>query len=137
MYIIYTPYVIPSDTRVPNTKIIIYGAVPVQVNNRISHYNIIRKFELTHKGWNTASYKRAVYSTFYHTIEDAATISLNGCSMQFSTFDQAYLAKCTLINRIPAVFLKRIAALTDKMNTYKPVNPLPQYMSDAVPELFL
>lgn len=137
MFYIYTPYVTPSGARVSNTKIIIYEAAPVQANNRISHYNTIRKFELTRKGWKTASYERAIYYTSYHTIEDAATMPLDGYSMQFSTFDQAYLAKCILINRIPAVFLKRIAALTDKMNSYKPVKPLPQHMSDAVPELFL
>ena len=137
MYVIYTPNVTPSGARVSNTKIIIYEAVPVQVNNRISHYNTIRKFELTRKGWKTASYKRTIYSTSYYTIEDAATIPLDGYSMQFSTFDQAYLAKCILINRIPAVFLEKIATLTAKMNTYKPVKPLPQHMSDAVPELFL
>lgn len=137
MYVIYTPYVTPAGARVSNTKIIIYEAVPVQANNRISHCNVIRKFELTRKGWKTTPYKYTVYANRYHTVEDAATVHLDGDSMQFSTFDQAYLANCILINRIPAVFLEKIATLTAKMNTYKPVKPLPQYMSDAVPELFL
>ena len=137
MYVIYTPKINPSGKRVTNSKIIIYEAVPIQANNRVSHYNIIRKFELTRKGWKTVPYRQSIYSTPYYTIEDAATVPLDGYSMQFSSFDQAYLAKCTLINRIPAVFLEKIANLTTKMNTCKPVNPLPQHMSDAVPELFL
>ena len=137
MYVIYTPRISPSGARVFNTTIIIYEAVPVQANNRSSHYNIIRKFELTRKGWKTVPYRHSIYSTSYYTIADAATMPLAGCSMQFSSFDQAYLAKCTLINRIPAVFLEKIATLTAKMDSYKPVNPLPQHMSDAVPELFL
>ena len=137
MYAIYTPRINPSGTRVTNTKIIIYEAVPVQANNRSSHYNIIRKFELTSKGWKTVPCRPSMYSTSYYTIEDAATVPLDGYSMKFSSFDQAYLAKCTLINRIPTIFLEKIANLTTKMNTYKPVNPLPQHMSNAVPELFL
>ena len=137
MYVIYTPRINPSGARVFNTKIIIYEAVPVQASNRISHYNITRKFELTRKGWKTVPYRQSIYSANYYTIEDAATVPLDGYSMQFSSFDQAYLAKCTLINRIPAVFLEKIANLTTKMNSCKPVNPLPQHMSDAVPELFL
>ena len=98
---------------------------------------MIRKFELTSKGWKSTSCMAVTYSTSYYAIEDAATVPLDGYSMQFSSFDRAYLAKCTLINRIPAVFLEKIANLTTKMNTYKPVNPLPQHMSNAVPELFL
>ena len=138
MYIIYTPYVTPSGALVFNTKIIIYEAVHSEHNgNRVSHYNIIRRFELTRKGWKTVSHKQSIYFTSYHAIEDAATIPLDGNSMRFSTFDQAYLAKCILINRIPAVFLEKIATLTTKMNSYKPVKPLPQHMSDTVPELFL
>ena len=137
MYFIYTPRINPSGTRVTNTKIIIYEAVTVQADNRINHHNIIRKFELTRKGWKSTSCMFATYATSYYTIEDAAAAPLNGHSMQFSSFDQAYLAKCILINRIPAVFLEKIANLTTKMNSYKPVNPLPQHMSNAVPELFL
>ena len=137
MYVIYTPRITPSGAQASNTKIIIYEAVPVQANHRISHYNTIRKFELTRKGWKTVPYRRSIYSTRYYTIEDATTVHLDGYSMQFSTFDQAYLAKCTLINRIPAVFLEKIANLTAKMNTYKTVNPLPQHMSDSIPELFI
>ena len=137
MYVIYTPYVTPSGARVSNTKIIIYEAVPVQANNRISHYNMTRKFELTRKGWKSTVYKSAICSTRCYGVEDAATVRLDGGSMWFSSFDQAYLAKCILINRIPEVFLEKIATLTAKMNIYKPVEPLPQHMSDAVPELFL
>ena len=138
MYVIYTPKITPSGTRVTNTKIIIYEAVPSEHNgSKVSHYNVIRKFELTRKGWKTVPYRQPIYSTSYHTIEDAATVPLDGYSMKFSSFDQAYLAKCILINRIPAIFLEKIANLTAKMNSYKPVNPLPQHMSNAVPELFI
>lgn len=137
MYVIYTPYVTPSGARASNTKIIIYEAVPVQANNRISHYNTIRKFELTRKGWKTTPYKQLTYSTRHCEVEDATTVRLDGHSMQFSSFDQAYLAKCMLINRIPEVFLEKITNLTTKMNSYKHVKPLPQHMSDAVPELFI
>ena len=137
MYIIYTPYVTPSGKRVSNTKIIIYEAVPTKPGNGSGHYSIIRKFELTRKGWITTPYTRATYFHRYSTLKDAATARLDGYPMQFSSFDQAYLAKCALINRIPAIFLEKIATLTAKMNSYKPVKPLPQHMSDAVPELFL
>lgn len=128
MYAIYAPRITPSGAQVSNTKIIIYEAIPIQANNQISHYKTFRKFELTRKGWKTVPYRESIYSTRYYTIEDAATERLDGYFMQFSTFDQAYLAKCILINRIPAVFLEKIANLTAKMNTYKPVNPLPQHM---------
>ena len=64
-----------------NTKIIIYEAVPVQANNRISHYNIIRKFELTRKGWKSTVYKSVIYSTRCYGVEDVATVRLDDGSM--------------------------------------------------------
>ena len=136
MFYIYTPYITPSGKRISHSKIIIYEAVPPTSMNSLA--TTIRKFELTRKGWKTSNYSDRVYFSDAVSIATASTVPLNACHiLHFDSFDNAYVAKCILINRIPEVYLNMISVLTTKMNSIKPATPELQYMSDAVPELFL
>ena len=139
MFYIHTPYITPSGKRISHSKIIIYEAVPSEHNgNKVSHDNIIRKFELTRKGWKTSKASGEVYFRDTASINTASTVPLNPCRLLcFDSFDNAYAAKCILINRIPEVYLNMISVLTAKMNSIKSATPELRYMSDAVPELFL
>ena len=139
MFYIYTPYVAPSGKRVSHSKIIIYEVVPTTTNNTLA--DVIRKFELTRKGWKTSKDSGRVYfnSRLICSLDYAATCSLtsNFQKLYFNSFDDAYAAKCILINRIPEVYLNMISTLTTKMNSLKSATPDIRYMSDAVPELFI
>ena len=136
MFCIYTPYITPSGKRVSHSKIIIYETVSRGPNTGLA--DNIRKFELTRKGWKTSKASGAVYFKGTTSIENASNIPLNGCRLQhFDSFDDAYAAKCILINRIPEVYLNMISTLTTKMNSLKSATPDIRYMSDAVPELFI
>ena len=136
MFYIYTPYVTPSGKRVSRSKIIIYETV-----SRAPHTSLadnIRKFELTHKGWKTSKASGTVYFKSTTPIETVASIPLNGHHLlYFDSFDNAYIAKCILINRLPEAYLNIISTLTAKMNSLKSATPDLKYMSDAVPELFV
>ena len=136
MFYIYAPYVTPFDKRVSHSKIIIYETV-----SRVSHTSLadnIRKFELTRKGWKTSKASGAVYFKSTTSIETVASMPLNGYRLlHFDSFDNAYIAKCILINCIPEVYLNIISTLTAKMNSLKSATPDLKYMSDAVPELFV
>ena len=137
MFYIYTPYITPSGKRISHSKIIIYEAVPpTKPTNPLA--TTIRKFELTRKGWKTSKTSGAVCLSDTVSIDIASTVPLNPCRLLcFDSFDNAYAAKCILINRITEVYLNMISVLTAKMNSIKPATPELQYMSDAVPELFL
>ena len=136
MFCIYTPYIAPSGKRVSHSKIIIYETVSRGPNTGLA--DNIRKFELTRKGWKTSKVAGAVYFKGTTSIENASNIPLNGCRLlHFDSFDDAYAAKCILINRIPEVYLNMISTLTAKMNSLKSATPDIRYMSDAVPELFI
>ena len=137
MFYIYTPYITPSGKRLSNSKIIIYEAIP-STKPADSLDITIRKFELTRKGWKTTNTSGRVYLRDTASINLASTIPLNTCRLlQFDSFDDAYVAKCILINRIPEIYLNMISALTAKMNSIKSATPELRYMSNAIPELFL
>ena len=132
MYIIKTPYLTKSGECLSNHKIIIY-----EVSNTLIAQGI-RKFELTSKGWKTSKYNERHYYSHTNSIDEASTIDMSSpCHMYFKSFDNAYAAKCILINRIPSLFLSKIQALTSKMNSVKQVQPQPHFMSDAIPEVFI
>lgn len=139
MFYIYTPYVSSFGKRISYSKIIIYEAIPpTEPTNSL--YTTIRKFELTRKGWKVSKDLGVglVYFSDTASINTASTIPLNARRLLcFDSFDNAYIAKCILINRIQEVYRSMIAALTAKMNSIKSVTPELHYMSDAVPELFL
>lgn len=137
MFYIYTPSVTPSGKRVSNTKIILFEATNSGQGTLQYRYTTQRRFELTRKGRKTTKENRYVHCSRLNDIADASTAHLDGYMLCFSSFDQAYLAKCTLINRIPEVFLAKILALTEKMNSLESANPQPQFMSDAIPEVFV
>lgn len=137
MFYIYTPYTTSSGKRIYYSKIIIYEAIlPTEPTNPIA--TTIRKFELTRKGWKVSKAFGGVCFSDTASINTASTVPLNACRILcFDSFDNAYIAKCILINRIPEVYRSMIAALTAKMNSIKSATPELHYMSDAVPELFL
>ena len=138
MFYIYTPYVTPSGARVSNTKIVIYEAVAsATYPGPQNRYTTTRRLELTRKGWKSVKDIRNMFTVTYNTVADASTTRLDGYALCFATFDEAYLAKCILINRIPEVFIAKLQVLTDKMNSLKPATPQPQFMSDAIPEVFV
>lgn len=136
MYIIKTPYLTPSGKRLSNHNIIIYEINDVSTGNTVAKG--VRKFELTSKGWKTSKYNERHF--FFHTnsLDEASTIDMSSPRyMYFKSFDNAYAAKCILINRIPSLFLSKIQALTSKMNSVKQVQPQLHFMSDNIPELFI
>ena len=137
MFYIYTPYITPSGKRISHSKIIIYEAIPpTKPANSLA--TTIRKFELTRKGWKVSKAFGGVYFSDTASINTASTVPLDTCRLLcFDSFDNAYIAKCILINRIPEVYRSMIAALTAKMNSIESATPELRYMSDAVPELFL
>lgn len=137
MFYIYTPYVSSSGKRIYHGKIIIYEAIPN--TDPTNPLNItIRKFELTRKGWKASKTFGGVYFSDTASINTASTVPLKRYNLLcFDSFNNAYIAKCILINRIQEVYRSRIAALTAKMNSIKPATPELHYMSDAVPEIFL
>lgn len=136
MYIIKIPYLTPSGKHLSNNDIIIYEISDTSTSNVIAQG--IRKFKLTSKGWKVTKYfKKHIYSRTY-TLDEASTIDMSSPRyMYFKSFDNAYAAKCILINRIPSLFLSKIQALTSKMNSVKQVQPQLHFMSDAIPELFI
>ena len=136
MYIIKTPYLTPSGKRLSNHNIIIYEVSDTSTSNTIAQG--IRKFELTSKGWKTSKYNERHF--FFHTnsLDEASTIDMSSPrNLYFKSFDNAYAAKCVLINRIPSLFLSKIQALTSKMNSVKQVQPQLHFMSNTIPELFI
>lgn len=136
MYIIKTPYLTPSGKRLSNHSIIIYEVSDTSTSNVIAQG--IRKFELTSKGWKTSKYNERHYCSNTNSLDQASTIDMSSPrNMYFKSFDNAYAAKCILINRIPTLFLPKIQALTSKMNSVKQVQPQLHFMSDAIPELFI
>ena len=137
MFYIYTPYISSSGNRIYHGKIFIYEAIPnTEPTNPLT--TTIRKFELTSKGWKASKASGRVYYIGPDSINTASTVPLKGYRLLcFDSFNDAYTAKCILINRIQEVYRSMIAALTAKMNSIKSVTPELHYMSDAVPELFL
>ena len=137
MYFITTPYLTPSGKRLSNHKIIIYEVSDILTsNNMVAHG--IRKFELTGKGWKVTKYSERHFYSHIRTLDEVSTIDMSHhCKLYFSSFDNAYAAKCILLNRIPSLFLSKIQALTSKMNSVKQVQPQLHFMSDAIPELFI
>ena len=137
MFYIYTPYITPAGKRIYHSKIIIYEAVlPTKPTDQLA--TTIRKFELTRKGWKASNTSGRVYFRDVTSINTALTVPLNACHLlHFDSFDNAYIAKCILINRIPELYLNMISVLTAKMNSIKSVTPELRYMSDAIPELFI
>ena len=136
MYFITTPYLTPSGRRLSNHKIIIYEISTTSSIDQIRH--ITRKFELTSKGWKVSKHSGRCFYPYTHSLNDASIVDMSSHhSLFFDTFDNAYAAKCILINRIPSLFLSKIQALTSKMGSIKQVQPQLHFMSDAVPELFL
>ena len=137
MYIIKTPYLTPSGKRLSNHSIIIYEVSDTSTSHVIVHG--IRKFELTSKGWKTSKYnERHYYYSHTNSLDEASTIDMSSPRhMRFKSFDNAYAAKCILINRIPSLFLAKIQTLTSKMNSIKQVQPQLHFMSDNIPELFI
>ena len=98
----------------------------------------IRKFVLTSKGWKTSKYNERHFFFYTNSLDEASTIDMSSPRhMYFKSFDNAYVAKCILINRIPSLFLSKIQALTSKMNSVKQAQPQLHFMSDAIPELFI
>lgn len=138
MFYIYTPYVTSSGKRISYGKIIIYEAIP-PTESTGPLATTIRKFELTRKGWKVSKAFDVVFFSDTASINTASTVPLNARRrlLCFDSFDNAYIAKCILINRIQEVYRSMIAALTAKMNSIKSATPELHYMSDAVPELFL
>lgn len=137
MFYIYTPCVSSTGKRISYANISIYEAIP-PTNPTKPLATIIRKFELTRKGWKVSKASGRVHFSNTASINTASTVPLNACRLLcFDSFDNAYIAKCILINRIPEVYRSMIAALTAKMNSIKSATPELHYMSDAVPELFL
>ena len=136
MYIIKTPYLNPPGKRLSDNNIIIYEVSDISTSNVVAQG--IRKFELTSKGWKTSKYNERHYYSHTNSLDEASTINMSSTRhMYFKSFDNAYAAKCILINRIPSLFLSKIQALTSKMNSVKQVQPQPHFMSDAIPELFI
>ena len=136
MYIIKTPYLTPSGKRLSNYKIIIYEVSDISIGNAVAHG--IRKFELTGKGWKVTKYSERHFCSRTCTLDEVSTIDMSHSrNLYFNSFDNAYAAKCILINRIPSLFLSKIQALTSKMNSVKQTQPQLHFMSDAVPELFI
>ena len=136
MYIIKTPHLNPSGKRLSDYNIIIYEVSDTSTSNVMAQG--IRKFELTSKGWKTSKYNKRHYCPHTNSLDEASTIDMSSPRhMYFKSFDNAYAAKCILINRIPSLFLSKIQALTPKMNSVKQVQPQPHFMSDAIPELFI
>lgn len=137
MFYIFTPYVASSGKRIYHGKIIIYEAIHnTEPTSPLT--TTIRKFELTRKGWKASKAFGTVYFIGSDSINIASTVPLNNCQrLCFDSFDNAYIAKCILINRIQEVYRSMIAALTAKMNSIKSATPELHYMSDAIPELFL
>lgn len=136
MYFIKTPYLTPSGKRLSNHSIIIYEVSDTSTSNVIAHG--IRKFELTGKGWKVTKYSERHLYSHICTLDEVPTIDMSSPRhMYFKSFDNAYVAKCILINRIPSLFLSKIQAITSKMNSVKQVQPQPHFMSDAIPELFI
>ena len=137
MYIIKTPYLTPSGKHLSNNNIIIYEVSDTSTSNVIVQG--IRKFKLTSKGWKTSKYnERHYYRSHTNSLNEASTIDMSSPRyMYFKSFNNAYAAKCILINRIPSLFLSKIQVLTSKMNSVKQVQPQPHFMSDAIPELFI
>ena len=136
MYFITTPYLTPSGKRLSNHKIIIYEVSNISTDNTVAHG--IRKFELTGKGWKVTKYSERRFYSHICTLDEVSTIDISHFrKLYFSSFDNAYAAKCILINRIPSLFLSKIQALTSKMNSVKQAQPQLHFMSDAIPELFI
>lgn len=136
MYLITTPYLTPSGKRLSNHKIIIYEVSDTSTDNTVAHG--IRKFELTGKGWKVTKYFKKRFYSRTCTLDEVSTIDMSHPrKLYFSSFDNAYVAKCILIDRIPSLFLSKIQALTSKMNSVKQAQPQLHFMSDAIPELFI
>ena len=136
MFIIKTPCLTPSGKRLSNHSVIIYEVSDTSTSNVIAQG--IRKFELTSKGWKASPYSKRHDCSHMNSLDEASTIDMSSPRyMYFKSFDNAYAAKCILINRIPSLFLSKIQALTSKMNSVKQVQPQLHFMSDAIPELFI
>ena len=141
MYAICCPHIARSFKNTYHKDIIIFRATPVIVNqNRVSHYDLSNPLKLVKNKWKSINKSggpcygnRRVYSP-----EDMATIPLGNDILLFSSFNHAYVAKCILLERLRAEYLKALVELQTRMEHNCPdVKADPLMFSEHHPEHFI
>lgn len=117
MYAIYCPHIGRSFKTTYHKDIIIFRATPVLVNqNRVGYYNLSNPLKLVKNKWKSINKSSgSCYSTRVYSPEDMAAIPLRNDTLLFSLFNHAYVAKCILLERLRAEYLKALVELQTRM----------------------
>ena len=140
MYAIYCPYISKSFNNTYDKDIIIFRVTEVlATSNRRGYYELSNPLKLVKNKWK-AVYKSVdpYYGTRVYLPEDMATIPLNNDIFLFASFNHAYVAKCILLGRLRAEYLKALAELQARMERNCPdVKADPLMFSEHHPEHFI
>lgn len=137
MYAIYCPHIGRSFKTTYHKDIIIFSATPVLVNqNRVSYYDLSNPLKLVKNKWKSIDKSGARhYNIRVYSPEDMATIPLCNDVFLFPSFNHAYVAKCILLERLRAEYLKALVELQACMERNCPdVKADPFMFSEYHPE---
>ena len=140
MYAIYCPHIARSFKITYHKDIIIFRATPAFVNQSlVSHYNLSNPLKLVKNEWKPIDKSGgSCYGNRVYSLEDMATIPLSNDILLFSSFNHAYVAKCILLERLRAEYLKALAELQARMERNCPdVKADPLMFSEYHPEHFI
>ena len=140
MYAIYCPHIAGSFKNTYHKDIIIFRATPVLVNqNRVSYYDLSNPLKLVKNKWKSVKILGGTcYSTRIYSPKDMATIPLGNDILLFPSFNHAYVAKCLLLERLRAEYLKALVELQTRMERNCPnVKADPLMFSEHHPEHFI
>ena len=140
MYAIYCPHIGMSFKNTYHKDIIIFRATEVFVNqSHVSHYRLSNPLKLVKNKWKSINKSDdRCYNIRVYLPEDMATIPLSNEIFLFASFNHAYVAKCILLGRLRAEYLKALAELQARMERNCPdVKADPLMFSEHHPEHFI
>ena len=140
MYAIYCPYNTKTLKAVFNKDIIIFRATQVSTSpNHICYYSLSNPLKLVKNKWEPINKSDdRCYNIRVYLPEDMATIPLSNDIFLFASFNHAYVAKCILLERLRAEYLKALVELQTRMERNCPdVKADPLMFSEHHPEHFV
>lgn len=140
MYAIYCPHIAKSFKTTYHKDIIIFRATQVFTSpNHVGYYNLSNPLKLIKNKWMSINKPSdTCYNTRVYSSEDMATIPLSNDIFLFASFNHAYVAKCILLGRLRAEYLKALVELQARMERNCPeAKADPLMFSEHHPEHFI
>lgn len=140
MYAIYCPYIGKSFKNTYDKDIIIFKATQVfAIQSHTGYYDLSNPLKLVKNKWKSINKLGGTcYSIRVYSPEDMTTIPLGNDIFLFPSFNRAYVAKCILLERLRAEYLKALVELQARMERNCPdVKADPLMFSEHHPEHFI